>query len=53
VIDIPEQPKNLHSQRERGRLQAPGHRTDDNSAHTERPAAMGYARLALAKSCAP
>ncbi len=31
VIDIPEQPKNLHSHRERGRLQAQGHRTDDGS----------------------
>jgi hypothetical protein len=24
----------LHSHRERGRLQAPGHRTDDNTPHT-------------------
>jgi hypothetical protein len=24
----------LHSHRERGRLQAPGHRTDDNTHHT-------------------
>jgi hypothetical protein len=31
VIDIPDVPESLHSQRERGRLQAPGHRTDDDS----------------------
>jgi hypothetical protein len=31
VIDIPDIPKTLHSQRERGRLQAQGHRTDDDS----------------------
>jgi hypothetical protein len=30
MIDLPE----LHSHGERGRLQAPGHRTDDNSHHT-------------------
>jgi hypothetical protein len=34
VIDIPDVPSSLHSQRERGRLQAPGHRTDDDSHHT-------------------
>jgi hypothetical protein len=31
VIDIPEQPNKLYSERERGRLQAEGHRTDDDS----------------------
>ena len=31
VIDPPEQPETVHFQRERGRLQAPGHRTDDDS----------------------
>ncbi len=31
MIDIPDIPKTLHSQRERGRLQAPGHRIDDDS----------------------
>ncbi len=30
MIELPE----LHSHRERGRLQAPGHRTDDNTHHT-------------------
>jgi hypothetical protein len=31
VIDIPDVPESLHSQRERGRLHAQGHRTDDDS----------------------
>jgi hypothetical protein len=31
VIDIPEVPTSLHSQRERGRLHAQGRSTDDNS----------------------
>ena len=31
VIDVPEIPETLHSQRERGRIQAPGRRTDDRS----------------------
>ena len=31
MIDIPDVPELLHSQRERGRLQAQGHRTDDES----------------------
>jgi hypothetical protein len=30
MIDLPE----LHSQRERGRIQAQGRRTDDNTHHT-------------------
>ena len=30
MIDVPE---TLHSQRERGRLQAPGHRIDDEDSH--------------------
>jgi hypothetical protein len=34
VIDIPDIPETLHSQRERGRLQAPGYRIDDDSHHT-------------------
>ncbi|MGH3753580.1 MAG: hypothetical protein ACRDRP_12935, partial [Pseudonocardiaceae bacterium] len=34
MIDIPEVPKTLHSQRERGRLTAQGRCTDDNSDHT-------------------
>jgi hypothetical protein len=34
VIDVPEIPETLHSQRERGRLQAQGRRTDDNTHHT-------------------
>ncbi|MGH3754657.1 MAG: hypothetical protein ACRDRP_18560 [Pseudonocardiaceae bacterium] len=29
MIDIPDVPKTLHSERERGRLHAQGHRTDD------------------------
>ena len=29
MIDIPDIPKSLHSQHERGRLHAQGHRTDD------------------------
>jgi hypothetical protein len=29
-----EQPETLHSQRERGRLHAPGHRIDEDSHHT-------------------
>jgi hypothetical protein len=33
VIDIPEVPESLHSQRERGRLQAPGYRIDDEEVH--------------------
>ena len=31
MIDTPEIPETLHSQRERGRITAPGHRTDDDS----------------------
>jgi hypothetical protein len=31
VIDIPDVPIKLYSERERGRLQAEGHRTDDDS----------------------
>jgi hypothetical protein len=31
VIDIPDIPESLHSQRERGRPQAPGYRIDDDS----------------------
>lgn len=31
MIDIPEVPEPLHSQRERGHLTAQGHRTDDNT----------------------
>jgi hypothetical protein len=31
VIDIPDVPTSLHSQRERGRLHAQGRSTDDNS----------------------
>jgi hypothetical protein len=31
VIDTPEVPESLHSQRERGRIQVPGRRTDDRS----------------------
>jgi hypothetical protein len=31
VIDIPDIPETLHFQRERGRLQVPGHRTDDDT----------------------
>jgi hypothetical protein len=34
VIDVPEVPQTLHPQRERGRLQVAGHRTDDHSSHT-------------------
>ncbi|MGH3753578.1 MAG: hypothetical protein ACRDRP_12925 [Pseudonocardiaceae bacterium] len=34
MIDIPEVPKTLHSQRERGRLTAQGRCTDDDSDHT-------------------
>jgi hypothetical protein len=33
VIDPPEVPQSLHSQRERGRLQAPGYRIDDEDSH--------------------
>ncbi len=36
VIYIPDVPKTLHSQRERGRLTAQGRRSDDNSNHTLR-----------------
>ena len=31
MIDTPDVPETLHFQRERSRLQAPGHRTDDGS----------------------
>jgi hypothetical protein len=34
VIYLPEVPKTLHSQRERGRLQAQGHRDEDNTGCT-------------------
>jgi hypothetical protein len=34
VIYLPEIPKKLHSQRERGRLQAQGHRAEDNTGCT-------------------
>ena len=31
VIDVPDVPETVHFQRERGRIQVPGHRTDDDS----------------------
>lgn len=34
MIDIPEVPETVHWQRERGRMTAQGHRTDDDSACT-------------------
>ena len=34
MIDTPDVPETLHFQRERGRLQAEGHRTDDDSMAT-------------------
>lgn len=34
VIEIPDVPATLHSERERGRIQVQGQSTDDNSDHT-------------------